>query len=46
MEGNHHINDFLVFDNFKESEYQLPQSLKVLKCLLYVIKTKVVYEIY
>ena len=44
--GNYEINDPVVFNDFKGFDYQLPQSLKVLNCYPYVIKSKGIYEIY
>ena len=44
--GNYQINDLVVFNDFKGSDYQLPQRLKVLDCFPYVIESKRLYEIY
>ena len=44
--GNYQINDLVVFNDFKGSNYQLPHRLKLLDCFPYVIESRVVYEIY
>ena len=44
--GNYQINDLVVFNNFKGSNYQLPHRLKLLDCFPYVIESRGVYEIY
>ena len=44
--GNYQINDLVVFNNFKGSNYQLPHRLKLLDCFPYVIDSREVYEIY
>ena len=46
MVGQQQINDLVVFKDFKGSDYQLPQHLKLLDCLPYVIESEGVYEIY
>ena len=44
--GNYQINDLVVFNDFKGSDYQLPQHLKLLDCFPYVMESRGVYEIY
>ena len=44
--GNYQINDLVVFNDFKGSDYQLPQRLKLLDCFPYVTESKRLYEIY
>ena len=44
--GNYQINDLVVFNDFKGSNYQLPQRLKLLDCFPYVIESKRLYEVY
>ena len=44
--GNYQINDLVVFNDFKGSDYQLPERLKLLDYFPYVIESRVVYEIY
>ena len=44
--ANYQINDLVIFNNFKESEYQRPQRLKLLDCFPYVIESKGVHELY
>ena len=44
--GNYQINDLVVFNDFKGSDYQLPQRLKLPDCFPYVIESRGVYEIY
>ena len=44
--ANYQINDLVVFDNIKGSDFQLPQCLKLLDCFIYVIESRGVYEIY
>ena len=43
--GNYQINDLVVFNDFKGSDYQLPQPLKLLDCFAYVIESREVYEV-
>ena len=43
MMGQYQINDLVVFNDFKVSDYQLPQCLH---CFPYVMESKGVYEIY
>ena len=43
---NYQINDLVVFNDFKGSDYQLPQRLKLLDCFPYVMESREVYEIY
>ena len=43
---NYQIDDLVVFNNFKEFDYQLPQRLKLLDCFPYVMESREVYEIY
>ena len=43
---NYKINDFVVFNDFKGSHYQLSQRLKLLDCFPYVTESRGVYEIY
>ena len=44
--GNCQINDLVVFNDFKGSNYQLPHLLKLLDRFPYVIESRGVYEIY
>ena len=44
--GNYQIKDLVVFSDFKGSDYQLPQRLKLLDCFPYGIQSRGVYEIY
>ena len=46
MVGQQQINDLVVFKDFKGSDYQLPQRLKLLDCFPYVIESKRLYEVY
>ena len=43
--SNYQINDLVAFNDFKGSDYQLSQRLK-LDCFPYVIESSGVYEIY
>ena len=38
--ANYQINDLVVFNNFKESDYQVPHRLKLLDCFRYVIESR------
>ena len=44
--ANYQINDLMVFSDFKGSDYQLPQRLKLLDCFPFMIESRGVYEIY
>ena len=44
--GSYQINDLVVFNDFKTSDYQLYQRLKLLDCFPYVIESRGVYDIY
>ena len=44
--ANYQINDLVVFNNFKESDYQVPHRLKLLDCFRYVIESRGVCEIF
>ena len=44
--ANYQINGLVVFKDFKGSDYQLPQRLKLLDFFPYVIESRGVYEIY
>ena len=44
--GNYQINDLVVFNNFKGSDYQLPQYLQLLNCFPYVIESRGLFGIY
>ena len=44
--GNYQINDLVVFNDFKGSDYQLPQRLQLLDCFPYVMESRGVYKIY
>ena len=44
--SNYQINYLVVFNDFKGSDYQLPQRLKLLDCFLYLIESRGVCEIY
>ena len=44
--GIHQINDLVVFNGFKGSDYQVLQRLKLLDCFPYVIESRGVYNIY
>ena len=46
MVGQQQINDLVVFEDFKGSDYQLPQRLKLLDCFPYVIESKRLHEVY
>ena len=46
MAENYQINNLVVFNDFKLSDYQLPQRLRLLDCFPYVIESRGVYEIY
>ena len=41
--GNYQINDLVVFNDFKGSDYQLPHRLKLLDWFPYVIESRGVY---
>ena len=44
--GNYQINDAVVLNDFKGSDYQLSQRLKLLDCFPYVIELRGVSETY
>ena len=44
--GNYQINDLVVFNDFKGSDYQMSQRLKLLDYFPYVMASRGVYEIY
>ena len=43
--GSYQINDLVVFNDFKGSDYHLPERLKLLDCLNYVTESRA-YEVY
>ena len=44
--GNYQFNDLMVFNDFKGSEYQLRQRLKLPDCFPYVIGSRGVFKNY
>ena len=44
--SNYQISDIIVFNDFKGSDYQLSQLIKLVNCYRYVIELRRVYEVY